>query len=74
MKGKIQAESIINLIIAYKFAEAEDKLHRLVGDIKHLPERQRQDFILDFGEELKQVLEIGLQGEVISVLIRTLFR
>lgn len=74
MKGKIQAESIINLIIAYKFTEAEDVLHNLVEEIKQLPERQRQDFILDFGKELQRVLEIGLQGEVISVLIRTLFR
>ena len=74
MNGKAEGESVVNLIIAYNFKEAEEQLSALAEQVKKLPVGERRDFIKEFSTELETAVEIGIQEEVIRVLTRALFR
>ena len=74
MNGKAEGESVVNLIIAYNFKEAEEQLSGLAEQVKKLPVGERRDFIKEFSAELETAVEIGMQEEVIGVLTRALFR
>ena len=74
MNGKAEGESVVNLIIAYNFKEAEEKLSGLAEQVKKLPAGECRDFIKEFSSELETAVEIGMQEDVIGVLTRALFR
>ena len=74
MNGKAEGESVVNLIIAYNFKEAEEQLSALVKQVKKLPVGECRDFIKEFSAELETAVEIGIQEYVIGVLTRALFR
>ena len=74
MNGKAEGESVVGLIIAYNFKEAEEKLLILAKQVNKLPAGERSEFIKEFGAELGTAVEIGIQEDVIEVLTRTLFR
>ncbi len=74
MNGKVEGERIVNLIIAYNFDEAEEKLSGLAEQVKQLPEVEGEAFIKAFSTELAKAVEIGIQEDVIGVLARALFR
>ena len=74
MNGKAEGESVVNLIIAYNFKEAEEKLSGLAEQVKKLPAGEWRDFIKEFSSELETAVEIGMQEDVIGVLTRALFR
>ena len=74
MNGKAEGESVVNLIIAYNFKEAEEKLSGLAEQVKKLPKVEGDAFIKEFSTELETAVEIGIQEDVIGVLTRALFR
>lgn len=74
MNGKAEGESVVNLIIAYNFKEAEEKISGLAEQVKKLPAGERRDFIKKFSAELETAVKIGIQEDVIGVLTRALFR